>query len=50
MKTHRPMTREERVDEDMQAIQQIKRDILYMLDRLDERKLQRVLWYIRRIW
>lgn len=50
MKTHRPMTREERADEDMQAIQQIKRDILYMLDRLDERKLQRVLWYIRRIW
>ena len=50
MNSHRPMTKEERDNEDPRATQQIKRDILYMLDRLDERKLQRVLWYIRRIW
>lgn len=34
----------------MSEMEQIKRDILYMLDKLDDRKLYRVLWYIRRIW
>lgn len=34
----------------MSEKEQVKRDILYMLDKLDKRKLCRVLWYIRRIW
>lgn len=34
----------------MSTIEQLKQDIIYMLDKLDEKKLQRVLWYIRRIW
>ena len=34
----------------MSELEQVKRDILYMLDKLDDRKLYRVLWYIRRIW
>lgn len=28
----------------------VRREIEYMLNKLDEHKLQRVLWYIRRIW
>lgn len=47
---HRPMTKEERAAEDPRATQQIKREIIYLLDKLDERRLQRVLWYIQRIW
>lgn len=34
----------------MSTIEQLKQDIIYMLDKLDEKKLQRVLWHIRRIW
>ena len=31
-------------------IESLKKEIIYMLEKLDERKLQRVLWYIRKIW
>lgn len=41
---------EERTNEELRAVQLLKKEIIYMLDKLDERKLQRVLWYIRRIW
>lgn len=41
---------EERMDEELRAVQSLKKEIIYMLEKLDERKLQRVLWYIRRIW
>lgn len=41
---------ENRANEELRAVQSLKKEIIYMLDKLDERKLQRVLWYIRRIW
>ena len=41
---------EERTNEELRAVQSLKKEIIYMLEKLDERKLQRVLWYIRRIW
>ena len=41
---------EERTNEELRAVQSLKKEIIYMLEKLDERKLQRVLWYIRSIW
>ncbi len=34
----------------MTDIEQIKREIVYLLGKLDSHKLFRVLWYIQRIW
>lgn len=41
---------EERTNDELRSVQSLKKEIIYMLEKLDERKLQRVLWYIRRIW
>lgn len=41
---------EELTNDELRAVQSLKKEIIYMLEKLDERKLQRVLWYIRRIW
>ena len=41
---------EERTITNPACEESLKKEIIYMLEKLDERKLQRVLWYIRRIW
>ena len=47
---NRQIITEERTIKNPGCEESIKKEIIYMLEKLDERKLQRVLGNIRRIW
>lgn len=47
---NRPIITGERITKNPGCEESLKKEIIYMLEKLDERKLQRVLWYIRKIW
>lgn len=47
---NRPIITGERTTKNPGCEESLKKEIIYMLEKLDERKLQRVLWYIRKIW
>lgn len=50
MTKYSPMTRAERADEDPQDAKELRRQINRLMDKMDVRALQRLLWNAERIY